>query len=155
MTYTAISSPQSVFEAIKHEFDLLGLTIENVTVDRINEKYYQSDCLKMSITFICEKYQVEYLKPFIQVFHSREEVLPDPVRLYAPLGNFPMSQSAHTRCTIKQIYSCTMVLALTGGDVSEFIESFRNQTSKLRYIIESGEFDKEVEKMLTDDRYNN
>lgn len=161
MSHVHLSTTQSVIGALRHEFDQLGIQIQSIHVEHAMTDIYggcrggpslpsYNGASNLSVQFTCSQAQFDHIVPFVQEVKMRATTIPPPVRLFKPhessVTYFP---------TLEHFYDCTMTLVMTGGDMSQFIEAFREQTSDLRYKIESSKFDKEVEKMLTDDGYNN
>lgn len=162
MSHTLLSTTQSVIDALRYEFDQLEIQIESINIERgmgpictgnrgrPGPSFALNGYDNLSVHFTCSQDKFKCIEPLVQSVTMRAITTPPPIRL------FKLNESPEAFASmIEHFYDCTMVLRLTGGDMSQFINLFREQTSDLRYKIESSKFDKEVEKMLTDDGYNN
>ena len=151
---------QEMHELMKIEFSRIGIGITAVNVSYRRDRHAGRQLALMSqvddypimdLHFTCTIDQMNYLKIFVSESVPRNIPIPPPVHIYGAGYDITEFRDSHR---VDQVYDCMMQISVTGGSVDPFIHSFRHETQKLRYEVESKEFDGEVEKMLTDDGYN-
>ena len=147
MAFTQITSIQEVYERISYEFNSLNIRILNTIVNR--HSFTNQEI--MTIEFCCNKKEYHALAPYISYVNERRVPTLQPISIY--YHDASLAPQHHD--AFETVYYCKMDIGLSGGDIVPFIDHFREITRDLRYELESKAFDEEVEKMLTEDRYNN
>ena len=151
---------QTVYEMMRTEFDSLGIQLTNVDVEQSQQhygmavsSYYPSQAHIMTISFTCSQEELNYLRPFVGSAEFRDIPMPPPVSLVRDVQT--MWDPVYAReFEYQRVCDCKLQLQVTGGSMEPFITSFRKETEKLRYVMESKRFDDEVDRMLTEDEYN-
>jgi hypothetical protein len=148
-------------KTVQEEFEAIGLRIESVNMHRdvqpimtmgahhtMSHSYGREI---MDITFVCKPEELAYMRPMIRDMRLFRVPIPSPVYVYGS-ETYDLTQPP-PRIEEETFCRCTLQLVMTGGSMQPWVDQFRDMTSKLRYKIESAQFDQEVEEELSDE-YN-
>lgn len=139
-----------VIPVIRAEFERIGMhaNLNNIEIMQKTVTFsYEREYIAI-IEFTCEENEYKYLKHLLYKV-DKKPIITDSMFTYGGNNGF-----AYDIPNYKIQYDCSIHLELSGRNINQFVNSFREAAKPIFEVIESRRFDEEVNKMLTDDEYN-